>query len=573
MVSSGLVKMAETAKRTSASMRGVNGTLAQSYDEIKRRISELESTIRKSNSVSQIRAARQELERLQRSAARSPGNLRSGTGFFGGLYSQLRTIVPMLSLVGAIGLGTSVIGAGARQERDVTSLGNFVGRDNATGVYQNIRKDALSSPFNIESLLGVNRALISAGVNAEKARKDTMNLANAIAATGGTNDELMRMAVNMQQIANNGKAMGLDIRQFAYAGINIYGILGAVTGKTKDQLQDMDITYDLLSKALERAGQQGGAYFNAMNNIMKTTWGQAEVLKGKFVMAGQDIGIALRPVYEELLQIGFTITDEVLPAIVDMIGWIKENWSWIGLLITTIGGAFLAYKTYMMGVILYTKIWTAVQWLLNAAMDANPIGLVIAAIAALVAGIVWAWNHFEGFRRVVLGLWEVFKQVFSNIGAFFKRIFSPIFEAIQAFKEGRYLDAAKAVGKLMINLSPVGMIAQGVAFAAEGGFTKGVSEAWNRGADLAKKKPEKDTQAAAIPGGGKLANAVSPGVSADDSVKGITSGGPRVININGVKFTDKIEIHQMTSRESVTELERMMEQMFLRILNSGAAVQ
>lgn len=55
--------------------------------------------------------------------------------------------------------------------------------------------------------------------------------------------------------------------------------------------------------------------------------------------------------------------------------------------------------------------------------------------------------------------------------------------------------------------------------------------------------------------------------------KGITGGGPRVININGVKFTDKVEIHANTMNEGFEEAERKLEEMFLRILNSGASVQ
>jgi len=53
----------------------------------------------------------------------------------------------------------------------------------------------------------------------------------------------------------------------------------------------------------------------------------------------------------------------------------------------------------------------------------------------------------------------------------------------------------------------------------------------------------------------------------------ITSGGPRVININGVKFTDKIELHILSAKEGLNELESHLQEMFLRILNSGAALQ
>lgn len=62
------------------------------------------------------------------------------------------------------------------------------------------------------------------------------------------------------------------------------------------------------------------------------------------------------------------------------------------------------------------KIWratvlimTAAQWLWNAALYANPIGLVVIAIAALVAGIIWAYHNFEGFREVVDKVWNAIK--------------------------------------------------------------------------------------------------------------------------------------------------------------------
>ena len=54
-------------------------------------------------------------------------------------------------------------------------------------------------------------------------------------ATGGGNDELTRMASNLQQIKNAGKATAMDIRQFAYAGIDVYGILADYLGKTTEE--------------------------------------------------------------------------------------------------------------------------------------------------------------------------------------------------------------------------------------------------------------------------------------------------------------------------------------------------
>ena len=76
-------------------------------------------------------------------------------------------------------------------------------------------------------------------------------------------------------------------------------------------------------------------------------------------------------------------------------------------------------------------ILTSAQWALNVAMNANPMGLVIAGIAALVGGIIWAWNNFEGFRKTVMSVWEVIKafgitiyEVFGGIARIFKGIFT-----------------------------------------------------------------------------------------------------------------------------------------------------
>ena len=61
-----------------------------------------------------------------------------------------------------------------------------------------------------------------------------------------------------------------------------------------------------------------------------------------------------------------------------------------------------------------TKVATAGQWLWNAAMTANPIGFVIAGVAALVGLVIWAYNEFESFRKVILSTWEVVK-LFGNV--------------------------------------------------------------------------------------------------------------------------------------------------------------
>jgi phage-related protein len=56
-----------------------------------------------------------------------------------------------------------------------------------------------------------------------------------------------------------------------------------------------------------------------------------------------------------------------------------------------------------------TLAWTAVQWALNAAMDANPITLIAIALAALVAGVIYAYTHFTTFRNIVNAIFNWLK--------------------------------------------------------------------------------------------------------------------------------------------------------------------
>ena len=65
-----------------------------------------------------------------------------------------------------------------------------------------------------------------------------------------------------------------------------------------------------------------------------------------------------------------------------------------------------------------TAVWTGVQKVLNMVLTANPIGLVIAAIGALVAGVIYAYNNFEGFRNICDKVWGAVKEVASAVWDF-----------------------------------------------------------------------------------------------------------------------------------------------------------
>lgn len=203
------------------------------------------------------------------------GAIAQGT-IMAGVFSKLYAA----ALSAAEGFISSGIEYNAQIEKYTTGFTNMLGSaEAAQQVMSQIQEDAAKTPFDVESLTKANQYLISAGENASYARNTIMALGDAVSATGGGNDELNRMAQNLQQIANTGKATAADIKQFAYAGIDVYGILADYTGKSTAEVQKMTISYDLLTQALQAASEEGGRYYNSMDTQSQTMNGRVSTLK------------------------------------------------------------------------------------------------------------------------------------------------------------------------------------------------------------------------------------------------------------------------------------------------------
>lgn len=203
------------------------------------------------------------------------GAIAQGT-IMAGIFSKLYAA----ALSAAEGFISSGIEYNAQIEKYTTGFTNMLGSaEAAQQVMSQIQEDAAKTPFDVESLTKANQYLISAGENASYARSTIMALGDAVSATGGGNDELNRMAQNLQQIANTGKATAADIKQFAYAGIDVYGILADYTGKSTAEVQNMTISYDLLTQALQAASEEGGRYYGSMDTQSQTMNGRVSTLK------------------------------------------------------------------------------------------------------------------------------------------------------------------------------------------------------------------------------------------------------------------------------------------------------
>lgn len=237
-----------------------------------------------------IEQAKKETQSAANSLNRSANTAGSGVSGmasqFAAASAKATVLANMLTSLGtkAVSFANGFVEMGisynAQIEKYTTGFTNMLGSAQAAQeAMQAIQEDAARTPFDVASLTQANQLLISAGENAAYSRKVINALGDAVSATGGGNAELSRMAANLQQIANVGKAAAIDIKQFAYAGINIYQILADYTGKSVQEVQNMTISYDLLSQALIAASEEGGRYYNAMDTQSQTMNGRISTLK------------------------------------------------------------------------------------------------------------------------------------------------------------------------------------------------------------------------------------------------------------------------------------------------------
>lgn len=255
-----------------------------------------------------------------------------------------------------------------------------------------------------------------------------------------------------------------------------------------------------------------------------------------------------------------------------VLGGLAVAWSILNakmLLATAIQGAYTVA----------TGIATAAQWAFNVAANANPIGLIVLAIGALIGGLVVAYNKFDKFRAIVQGSWEVIKGfgvilkdfVIDSIMGVISGLGS-IANAIKLLFKGDFGGAGKAA------LKGVADIYGFTAFSKAAGKTIGLKDKFTNKynqslAESAKKKAAESTSI----GGKQTAKdgVVNASPSTVSDAKGIKTGSQTkntYITIDSfIKgFTPT---HQSINGMSRDELERWLTDMFMRVVRSVEMAQ
>lgn len=257
---------------------GKTGKASSETKNLKTMLAQAEAQLRATTTA--LKAASNGMEGFASSTEKASGKSLAGAIAQGTVMAGVFSKLGSAALSAAEGFISSGIEYNAQIEKYTTGFTNMLGSaEAAQQVMSQIQEDAAKTPFDVESLTKANQYLISAGENASYARSTIMALGDAVSATGGGNDELNRMSQNLQQIANTGKATTADIKQFAYAGIDVYGILADYTGKSTAEVQKMTISYDLLTQALQAASEEGGRYYSSMDTQSQTMNGRVSTLK------------------------------------------------------------------------------------------------------------------------------------------------------------------------------------------------------------------------------------------------------------------------------------------------------
>lgn len=284
----------------------------------------------------------------------------------------------------------------------------------ATSEYQNFASVIGAQLKN----LGVPMDAVAGGTN------DLITLGADLAATygGSTQQAVEALSSALRGEADPAEKYGLALNQTA---VNAY-----LAEQGLDGLEGTALTAAKAQAVMALASEQAGGALGQFGRESDTVSGQQQRLTAKWEDASAALGQGLLP-----------IITPIVAALGEFATWVGANTDVVIPFVAVIG-------TLAAAVILYT----AAQWALNAAMSANPIAIIVIAIAALVAGFIALWNSNEEFRNGFIAVWEAimaffqgvgefivaawnavvawFQSAFTNIGNFFNTVFTAIGEVV-----------------------------------------------------------------------------------------------------------------------------------------------
>ncbi|MCT4417014.1 tape measure protein [Lactococcus cremoris] len=324
-------------------------------------------------------------------------------------------------------------------------------------------------PTSLDEIVSNTQQLAISTGSLTKGTDTAIALNNAFLASGASTADASRGMQQYVQMLSKGTvdmqswrtlqetmpvAMDKVAKSFKDQGVNSVSEL-------YDALQSGKITFDdFNSRLIKLNGGVGGFAELAKKNSagIKTSFSNVKtaVVKGlKNVLSAIDNGMknaglgSIAQNFDKLKTVVnqvFSAITKAIPPIVatfkTLFDFINQNKDWLGPLIAGITAGVAAYKLWKGAITAWntvTKIATAVQVAFNAVMDANPIMLIVIAIAAVVAGLVYFFTQTETGKKVWASFvdflktaWDSVVTFFSGMGQWFSDIWTTVVNTVQS---------------------------------------------------------------------------------------------------------------------------------------------
>ena len=295
-----------------------------------------------------------------------------------------------------------------------------------------LRKMAASTPFALSDLTEGTQTLLQFGIAAD----DTTGVLKQLGDISlGNADKLQTLVRAYGKMSSAQKVTLENVNMMIDAGFNPLNQICDATGESMSDLykriSDGRVSFEELQYAVQAATSEGGQFYNGMLEASQTFSGRMSTLKdnvaaltgeltsGLFAALG-DLVVKLNEVVTSFLD-----SDEKMAQFKDTIGIATS-------VVAAAGAAFLAYKGYVAlataAEVAHTVATTAMtaanaaaeagatglalaQAALNAVISANPVALLVSALAALATGLVTAYKTSETFRNTVNSAFSTVKNI------------------------------------------------------------------------------------------------------------------------------------------------------------------
>lgn len=283
----------------------------------------------------------------------------------------------------------------------------------------------------------------------EKELNTWTNIATGVFATFGEALPIESLTEASNETAKTGILTGGLVDALNWAGISEEQFQEKLDACTTEQ-QRQDLIMNTLNGTYSKASKQ---YKETNKDVLAANKAQEKLTDSMAELGrvGEPILTAIKEKVAEFATAAIPHLENFIQKVKDGAKWVKDNQDTIHTWVGVIVGAGVAIGTFLL-ILNWGTIMTAAANALkgvrtailamNAAMLANPIGLIVALIAGLVAGFIYLWNNVDGFRAFWQKAWEYIRtaasnaktavlNAFSNFGTWFKDKFNQVQKAGQ----------------------------------------------------------------------------------------------------------------------------------------------